>query len=121
MQFRYLACGLMLGVGLCGCGGGGGGGGSDPDPVVPSDQHVRVTRYWDPPANSAIKEVGMVAVDSAGAPTDQREGRWEFTFPPTDGGKRQATRFYVRGNWDKTEQWREWNADGSTRYDWQDR
>jgi len=28
---------------------------------------------------------------------------------------------YVQGVWDRTQQWREWNADGSIRNDWQDR
>ena len=111
--------GLLL-VLVASCGGGGGGGGSSPDPA-PGSGRMQVTSYWDAPANTAIKETGEVALNTSGAPTDRKEGRWEFTFAPASGGGRQATLVYVQGVWDRTQQWREWNADGSIRNDWQDR
>jgi hypothetical protein len=86
---------------IAGCGGDGGGG---PDTSVtlsyPSGRIMAVGAY----------EPG----------TTTRTGVWKEYFDQA-GSPQQWRKTYIGGIWDKTRDWREWNADGSVRNDITDR
>jgi hypothetical protein len=90
-----------LGLLLASCGSGGGGGSSSNS----------VTLTWPS---------GRIMAQGAYEPgTTTRTGVWTEYFDQA-GSPQQWRKTYVGGTWDKSQDWREWNADGSIRNDWGD-
>lgn len=109
-------CALSGLVVIAACGSGG----STSAPPAPAmTQAVRT--YYDPDTKLYPRESGEVLLDSAGRPTDLRDGLWTSWHPPEEGNARHFEKTYQNGNWDPDSYWREWNADTTLRFDWQDR
>jgi hypothetical protein len=110
---RMLMAFAMLAAAGCGSGGGGGGGnatavGSDGHSASPAALSL-VEVYHD---NGRLAERGSIDADG------KRYGSWEFWY---DNGQQRWQGSYIGGHIDGTQAWREYNRDGSTRRDWQDR
>jgi hypothetical protein len=114
---RYLArivvvCAMIA---AAGCGSGGGGGGVSSSSAPAAGQSVS-------PASLTLSEVyhdnGRLAergwIDANG----KRYGSWGFWY---DNGQQRWQGSYIDGAIDGSRPWREYNRDGSTRRDWQDR
>jgi hypothetical protein len=86
-----------------GCSGGGGDGSSSGGAVTltyPSGR-IMATGHYEPG-------------------TTIRTGEWREYFDQ-DGSPQQWRRSYTAGAWDRSRDWREWNADASVRNDASDR
>jgi hypothetical protein len=95
---------VLVSLVLGGCGGGSGGGTGQSSATVtltyPSGRVMAVGQY----------QPG----------TTVRTGEWVEYFDQA-GSPRQWRRSYTDNAWDRSKDWREWNADGSVRNDAGDR
>jgi hypothetical protein len=98
-QFAIAA---SLVVTLASCGGGGGGG----DASAPTSNVVTLT----------YPSGRIMAVGEYEPGTTTKTGAWKEYFDQ-DGSPQQWQRSYTVGAWDKSKDWREWNADASIRND----
>jgi hypothetical protein len=103
-KMRLTASALLVTLALAGCGGGSGGGGSQASGTVtltyPSGRIMAVGQYQ--PGTTTRTGEWMEYFDQAGSPP-----QWRRSF--TDN------------TWDRAQDWREWNPDGSVRNDAGDR
>jgi hypothetical protein len=114
---RLLTLGVItlgLGTGCSGGGGGGGNGGASVPP--PATTSVRV--YYDAPANTQLKEEGLVLVGTDGKPSDTKHGTWKTYFHPDIAGEKnilESEKTYEQGTWNRVLLWTLYNPDTSIR------
>ena len=92
---------------LVGCGGGGGGGSTG----TPAITTTPVTLTF---SDGRTEAVGFYA-----AGTTTKTGHWTMYFDDPSGQK-QWEGDYINDVVVGTQPWREWNLDGSIRFDWLD-
>ena len=114
MPSKFLLFALVIAGGVsAGCSGGGGASTSTPTPTTAS---VKV--YYDSPANTMLKEEGLVVVGPDGKPSDVKFGVWQTYFHPDIAGAKnvvESEKTYENGTWNPALAWTLFNADTSIR------